>query len=79
MSETINLQGKNNLPSISETVHILVQSVALCEMLLIDIGQDQRPVNAKEDARRYEVLDILKQKIQCAIKTLEEYQLQYIQ
>lgn len=77
MSEIINSQGKN-LPSISETVHILLQSKALCEILLIDIGQDQRPVNAEEDARRYEVLDVLKQKIQCAIKTLEEYQLQHI-
>lgn len=77
MSEIINSQGKN-LPSISETVHILLQSKALCEILLIDIGQDQRPINAEEDARRYEVLDVLKQKIQCAIKILEEYQLQHI-
>ncbi|MBP5790026.1 MAG: hypothetical protein J6W29_07335 [Neisseriaceae bacterium] len=77
MSEIINSQCKN-LPSISDTVHILLQSKALCEILLIDIGQDQRPINAEEDARRYEVLDVLKQKIQCAIKILEEYQLQHI-
>ena len=63
---------------LAETVHSLVQSTALCEMLQIDIAQDQTKATAKENARRYEVADILKQKIQAAIDALEKYQLQVV-
>lgn len=62
--------------TITETVHSLLQSTALCEMLQIDIAQDQEKANAQENARRYEVVDIIKQKTQYAIDALEQYRLQ---
>ena len=52
--------------------HSLLQSTALCEILQIDIAQDLN----QQNSRRIAVADILKQKIQCAIDTLEQYQKQ---
>ena len=52
--------------------HSLLQSTALCEILQIDIAQDLN----QQNSRRIAVADVLKQKIQCAIDALEQYQKQ---